>query len=324
MAKATQKTQDAPARHWTDFLPAPLPAFARLARLDRPIGWRLLLLPCLMGLALARTEEGFWLPDLSLAALFFVGAIAMRSAGCVYNDILDKDIDAKVARTRARPIPSGAVKLAAAWLFLAVLLAIGFVVFLGLPGDPLLGPLNLAQLVSLGAIPLVALYPLMKRITWWPQAWLGLTFSWGVLVAGAAVDDALDPSILLLYAGCVAWTIAYDTIYALQDVEDDALVGVRSTARLFGAGWRRWTLGFYLAAFFFWGAAAAVAGAGYFTIALLCALAGFLAWPIVDRVDPKKAHTALKSFKANAVLGLGVTLALALDPLARTFLPGAL
>lgn len=312
-ARQGLKPADALARHWTDALPNALQPFARLARWDRPVGWQLLLLPCWMGLALARTEDGFWPADAALAALFLIGAIAMRGAGCTYNDILDKDVDAKVARTRLRPIPSGQVSVKAAWGFVALQCLVGLGVLLALPQS--------AQIAALGAIPLVAAYPLMKRITWWPQAWLGLCFGWGALVAGAAIEGGISLSVLLLFGGCIAWVIAYDTLYALQDVEDDTLVGVRSTARLFGKRWRSWTLGFYALAFLLWGAAAAIAGAGLLGAVALAVLAFAMAWPIVDRIEAKRPATALTAFKANVRLGLFVALAFALDPLWRTLAP---
>jgi 4-hydroxybenzoate polyprenyltransferase len=303
---ATAKTPDALPRHWTDALPKAAQPYARLSRLDRPVGWQLLLIPCVMGIALARMEDGFWPADGWLAALFLVGAIAMRGAGCTWNDLLDRDIDAKVARTRARPIPSGAVSVKAAGLWLLAQCAIGLGVLLALPQP--------AQIAALLALPLVAAYPLMKRITWWPQAWLGLCFSWGALVAAAAFPAGPGLWTVFLIFGCVAWTIAYDTIYALQDVEDDALVGVRSTARLFGKGWKGWTLGFYLAALTLWSLAAATAGAGIVTMIALGAIGAGLIWPTLDRIDAKQPASALGAFKANVAIGLAVALAFTLEP----------
>ncbi len=307
------KPADALAVHWTDRLPGALQPYARLSRLDRPIGWQLLYLPCLMGIALAETQEGFWTEDLGLALLFLVGAVAMRGAGCTWNDILDRDIDAKVKRTALRPIPAGQVTVRGAIAWMMAQCGVGLAVLLMLPG--------VAQVVALAAVPLVAAYPLMKRVTWWPQAWLGFCFSWGALVSVTAVRGTVTLEAVLLYAGCVAWTIAYDTIYALQDVEDDALVGVRSTARLFGAHWRRWTIGFYVAALCLWSAAAATAGASLWTGAALGAIGAFLIWSTVERIDDKKPATALVAFKANAVIGLAVVGALALAGAWRTLTP---
>jgi 4-hydroxybenzoate polyprenyltransferase len=193
---------------------ASAPAFARpylqLSRYDRPAGFWLLGLPCTIGLALARIPAGFVPADALLGLLFAIGAVAMRGAGCTYNDILDRDIDAKVARTALRPLASGAVSLKQAWVWLLLQCLVGLGVLLCLP--------DFAKLVALGAIPMVALYPLMKRITWWPQVWLGLTFNWGVLVAAASVRGELTAPDLVLYAGLVLWTLGYDTIYAIQDL----------------------------------------------------------------------------------------------------------
>jgi 4-hydroxybenzoate polyprenyltransferase len=314
-ARMTQKPADALAQHWTDRLPPRARPFAQLSRLDRPIGWQLLLLPCFMGLALVRTQDGFFPEDARYAAAFLVGAIAMRGAGCTYNDIVDRDIDAKVARTRARPIPSGAVSLKAAWAWLGVQLLLGLVALLALP--------LFAQIISLCALPLVAIYPFMKRVTWWPQAFLGLAFSWGALVGGAAVafPATLPPESLALYAGCIAWVIGYDTIYALQDREDDALIGVRSTARLFGAKWRTWTLAFYIAALFLWSVAAVLAGAQWPSMIALGAIGALMIWPMLQSVDDAKPGSSLAAFKYNAWIGLAVVAALALEPLWRTLRP---
>ncbi|MEX1251430.1 MAG: 4-hydroxybenzoate octaprenyltransferase [Hyphomonas sp.] len=210
---------------WLGSLPADWRPYAMLARLDRPVGIWLLFLPCLIGLAFQRISGGLYLADLGWAALFLIGAAVMRGAGCTWNDITDRDFDAKVARTAFRPIPSGSVTVRQAYIFLGAQLAVGFAVWLMLPTD--------AKITALLALPLVAVYPFAKRVTWWPQAWLGLTFNWGVLV-GAATASVITGPVYVLYFGLVLWTVAYDTIYALQDREDDALIGVRSTARLFG------------------------------------------------------------------------------------------
>jgi 4-hydroxybenzoate polyprenyltransferase len=312
-AEPTAKPVDALARHWTDALPAGVQPYARLARWDRPVGWQLLVLPCWMGIGIARTIGGFWPGDATLALLFLIGAIAMRGAGCTYNDILDRKIDAQVARTRARPIPAGLVSVRRAIVFVAAQCSVGLLVLLALPMT--------GKIAAIAAIPLVAAYPLMKRITWWPQAWLGLCFAWGALVAGASIEGAISPAILFLFIGCVAWIIGYDTIYALQDVEDDSLVGVRSTARLFGEKWRSWTLRFYCVAFVFWGAAASAAGAGLPSALALGALAFAIAVPLVDGVDAQSPGSALAAFKANVGLGLMIAGAFALVPLATTIAP---
>ncbi|MBL8530263.1 MAG: 4-hydroxybenzoate octaprenyltransferase [Hyphomonadaceae bacterium] len=309
------KPADALKAHWTDRLPGAWKPFAQLSRLDRPIGWQLLLLPCLMGLAVARTGYGFFWDDARFALAFVLGAIAMRGAGCTYNDILDRDIDAKVERTRLRPLPSGALSTRAAWAWLLAQCLVGLAALLMFP--------PLAQIVALAALPLVALYPLMKRITWWPQAWLGIVFSWGALVGGAAVafPASLPGETIALYLGCILWTIAYDTIYALQDREDDALVGVRSTARLFAEHWRAWTSAFYVGAIFLWAAAAAISGAPIVTIIALSLIGAGLIWPMLQRVDAARPETALAGFKANAMIGAAVLCAFALEPAWRTLRP---
>lgn len=309
------KPADALRRHWTDALPRAWKPYAQLSRLDRPIGWQLLLLPCWMGVAVARTGYGFGVSDLALALAFLAGAIAMRGAGCTYNDILDRDIDAQVERTRLRPLPSGAVSLKQAWAWLLAQCFVGFIVLLTLP--------RLAQIVALIAIPLVALYPLMKRITWWPQAWLGVVFSWGALVGGAAVSptQGVPLEAIALYAGCICWTIGYDTIYALQDREDDALVGVRSTARLFADKWRNWTSVFYVLAIALWTVAGAAAGAGLIVAITLSLIGAALIWPMLQSVDDKSPETALAAFKRNALIGAAVLLAFALEPIWRTMRP---
>jgi 4-hydroxybenzoate polyprenyltransferase len=309
------KPADALKQHWTDALPKAWKPYAQLSRLDRPIGWQLLLLPCLMGVAVARTGYGFYWEDLRYALAFLVGAIAMRGAGCTYNDILDRDIDAKVERTRLRPLPSGAVSLRAAWAWLFAQCLVGLAALLTLP--------PLAQITALIALPLVALYPLMKRITWWPQAWLGVVFSWGALVGGAAVaqTDGVPLEAIALYAGCIVWTIGYDTIYALQDREDDALVGVRSTARLFADKWRLWTTVFYVLALVLWTCAAAIAGAGLIMAVALGLIGALLIWPMLQNIDDTRSETALAAFKANALIGAAVLLGFALEPIWRTMRP---
>ncbi|MEM7493666.1 MAG: 4-hydroxybenzoate octaprenyltransferase, partial [Pseudomonadota bacterium] len=217
-------TPDSALPDWLVSLPKVARPYVALARVDRPVGIWLLYLPCLMGLFLMRFETGPAWIDLLWALLFLVGAVAMRGAGCTWNDITDRKIDADVARTASRPIPSGAVTLQNAYIFLGAQLFIGFLVWVSLPRD--------AKWIAIFAVPLVIAYPFMKRITWWPQAWLGFTFNWGLLV-GAATAASITGATVVFYLGLVLWTVAYDTIYALQDREDDALIGVKSTARLF-------------------------------------------------------------------------------------------
>jgi 4-hydroxybenzoate polyprenyltransferase len=217
---------DALSQSWVERAPAQLRPYMRLARYDRPIGAWLVAGPAWLGLALARMD-GAWRPvDLLYLVLMGVGAVAMRGAGCTFNDIIDKDLDAQVARTASRPLPAGTVTLEQAWAFLVAQCLVGLAVLLALP--------PLAQVVALASIPVVAVYPFLKRITWFPQAWLGLAMNWGALVGFAAAMRALRPELWLTFAGLAAWTFGYDTIYAHQDKEDDALIGVKSTARFFG------------------------------------------------------------------------------------------
>ena len=275
---------------------------AVLARLDRPTGALLLLWPCWWGLAMA--ADG--LPNILLMAWLAIGAIVMRGAGCVYNDFIDRDIDAQVARTRDRPLVSGAVTSRQALQFLAVLLAGGLIVLL---------PLNRAAIViAMASIPLVALYPFMKRMTNWPQAWLGLTFNWGVLVGWAAETAHLAPPAFALFAAGALWTLGYDTIYAHQDKEDDALVGVKSTALTFGKATRLWLLAFY------GGCLAALAGAGYLAglslvyYAVLLIAAGHFLWQVTTvRIDD--AASCLAKFNANKWLGAIIFVAIVLGQL---------
>src|SRR5882757_5338783 len=212
--------------NWVDTLaPSWFRPYLRLARADRPIGAWLLLLPCWWSAALAAIATGQPIPDPSHLALFFVGAFVMRGAGCTWNDIVDRDLDAKVARTRSRPIPSGQVSVKAAAVFLVAQALVGLAVLLQFN--------RFTILVGISSLGIVAIYPLMKRFVSWPQLVLGLAFSWGALMGWAAVFSRLEAPALLLYAGSIAWVIGYDTIYAHQDREDDALIGVKSTARLF-------------------------------------------------------------------------------------------
>ncbi len=285
---------DAVHGSWVSRAPAFARPYLQLSRYDRPAGFWLLALPCLIGLVLARIPHGLVAEDGWLAALFIVGAIAMRGAGCTYNDILDRDIDAKVARTALRPLPSGAVTLKKALGWLLIQCGIGLAILLCLP--------DFARLVALGAIPMVALYPLMKRITWWPQVWLGLTFNWGAIVAPAAIRGELTLADGLLYAGLMFWTLGYDTIYAIQDREDDALIGVRSTARRFGGKVKGAVSVIYFACAALCGAAGFEAG-GWLALALLTPFALHLAFQAI-RLDPAHSQRALTLFRANREAGL--------------------
>ncbi len=266
-------------------------AFALLARFDRPIGWWLLFWPGAWGVALAGGALRRW--DLILWLL--LGAVAMRGAGCVYNDIVDRDLDRKVARTRARPLASGAVSLAAAWAWLVLLCLIGLVVLLQLG--------LYAAIVALASLAPVAAYPFMKRITWWPQAWLGIVFSWAALVGWSEIAGALTLPGLLLYAGSIAWVIGYDTIYALQDREDDALIGVRSSALRMGRHVRAGTAAFYALALAFWAAAIWQVRADPLALLALLPMAFHLGWQIVT-LDPDDGANALARFRSNRFAGL--------------------
>ncbi len=301
------KPADAVVSTWVDRAPEALKPFLRLMRLDRPIGTWLLFWPCMFGLILGAiaSERPFSNGhDLYLALIFAIGSLAMRGAGCTYNDIVDRDIDAAVARTRGRPIPSGAVTLRQAWLFLGAQLAAGLAVLI---------QLNIFAIeIGAASLLLVAAYPFMKRITWWPQAWLGLTFNWGALVGFAAQTGAIDAADAMLYAGLFFWTLGYDTIYALQDKDDDALIGVKSTARLFGARARDWVLGFYAIAFALILASGFAAHAGWpFGFVMIAAGAHLLWQAHTLRIeDPARC---LKLFRANRDSGALIALAFLLS-----------
>jgi 4-hydroxybenzoate polyprenyltransferase len=291
---------DSLPQSWVDDAPTVLEPYLRLIRLDRPIGTWLLFLPCVFGLALGTQRFGS-AHDFVLLALFATGAFVMRGAGCTFNDIVDRDIDAQVARTRGRPLPSGAVSLTRACLFLALQCAVGLVILLQL--NPFSIVLGASSLV------LVAVYPFMKRITWWPQAWLGLTFNWGALLGYAAVQGRLSTPAFLLYAGCFFWTLGYDTIYAHQDRDDDALIGVKSTARLFGAQSRPWIAGFYALTIGLI-AAAIVVSRGKLVDALLLAPAALhLSWQ-VRSLEMDNPALCLTLFRANRDTGILLAAAL--------------
>ena len=270
--------------------------FALLARFDRPIGWQLLYWPCAWGVLLA----GGLTRDWPLLLWFALGSIVMRGAGCVYNDIVDRDLDAAVARTRSRPLPSGAVSLRAGWIWLVVLSLLGLIVLVQL--TPFAAQIAMASLVP------VAAYPFMKRITWWPQAWLGVVFSWGVPVGWAAVAGRTEPALWLLYAGSVVWVVGYDTIYALQDVEDDALIGVRSSARRMGRKVGKGVALFYALALILWAAAFWIVRPDPLALAALAPAAVHLGWQVAT-LDPADGANALARFRANRLTGLLVALA---------------
>ena len=282
---------DMPVGNWIDrWVPAPARPYLRLMRLDRPIGTWLLLFPCWWSIALA----GPGWPDPWLMALFALGAVIMRGAGCTINDIADHKFDAMVERTRARPIPSGAVSLRAAAWFLAVQLLAGLAVLAQL------SPPAIAWGVA--SLALVFPYPLMKRITWWPQAWLGLTFNWGALLGWVAVTGTLSPAPLLLYGAGILWTLGYDTIYAHQDKDDDALIGVKSTALRLGALTRPWLLAFYGGALALMAAAGHAAGLSWPFYPLLLLAGGQLAWQAA-RVNLDDGSDCLAKFRSNRWFG---------------------
>lgn len=268
--------------------PAALP-FVQLARWDRPIGWQLLLAPCWWAEALS-SVAAHSTPDPIRLALFLIGAIAMRGAGCTYNDILDRDIDKGVERTRARPLPSGRVSTKAAVVWMIAQSLVGFAVLLGFNAFTIA--------VGLASLAVVAVYPLMKRVTSWPQAVLGLAFSWGALVGWSARFGGLAWPAFALYAAAICWTIGYDTIYAQQDTRDDAIVGVRSTARLFGPHARQGVAAFYLASAALVQAAILGAGGGVYAELGWLGFAAHLAWQVL-RIDGASPQTALNLFRSN-------------------------
>jgi 4-hydroxybenzoate polyprenyltransferase len=296
---------DARAQNWADrYAPEWAVPYLRLARVDRPIGFYLLALPCFWSVGLAGIHTGSAYPDTRLLLLFAIGAIAMRGAGCTYNDIVDRDIDAQVARTRSRPLPSGQVSLTSAVVFLLAQCLVGLAVLLSLNGFSIW--------LGFAVVPIVALYPFMKRISHWPQAVLGLAFNWGALMGWAAVTGGLDWAPVVLYVGSVAWTIGYDTIYAHQDREDDALIGMKSTALRFGASTKSWLTAFYAVTAAAMGLAGALAGAGPVFFAGLAFACGQLIWQVAT-LDIDDASNCLARFKSNRDFGLIVFFAILLD-----------
>ncbi len=282
--------------------------YLRLARYDRPIGSWLLLMPCWWSAALAAgvARDVRSLPLVVL--LFFVGAFVMRGAGCTWNDITDRDLDAKVERTRSRPIPAGQVSVTQAVAFMVLQALIGLAVLLQFN--------RFAVMTGIASLVIVAIYPFMKRITWWPQVVLGLAFSYGALMGFAVTLERIDVAAVALYAGSIAWVIAYDTIYAHQDAEDDALIGVKSTARLFGARTHRALVIFYGLAVLLIGSAFALAGARWPAWIGLAAFALHLAWQ-VRRLDTSDPALCLRIFKSNRDAGLILFASLVVDAVLR-------
>jgi 4-hydroxybenzoate polyprenyltransferase len=290
--------------NWVDTLaPGVIRPYLRLARLDRPIGSWLLLMPCWWSLGLGGMRQGE-LPHVSYIALFFIGAFAMRGAGCTWNDLVDRDLDARVERTRSRPIPSGQVTPLQAAVFMAAQALVGLAVLL---------QFNLYTILcGFASLGVVVIYPFMKRITYWPQIVLGLAFSWGALMGWPATFARLDPPALLLYAGAISWVIGYDTIYAHQDREDDALIGIKSTALLFRERTKPMLMLFYgLAVALIALAGFSAGGRLIFALGLL-AFALHLAWQIA-RLDVDDPVDCLAVFKSNRDAGLILFAGLALD-----------
>jgi 4-hydroxybenzoate polyprenyltransferase len=282
--------------------------YLRLARMDRPIGSWLLLLPCWWSTALAAIATNAPWPDPRLLVLFGVGAVVMRAAGCAWNDIIDREVDARVARTRSRPIPSGQITVAQALAFAIALSLIGFAILV---------QFNLFAIATgIASLVIVALYPFAKRVTFWPQFVLGLAFSWGALTGWAAVFGRLDLPAFVLYAGSIAWVIGYDTIYAHQDREDDAVIGVRSTARLFGLETSTALAIFYTGAVALVTVGIFLCGGGVVAYAGALAFAGHLAWQI-RKINVNDPELCLRLFRSNRDAGLLLFIGLALDSLAR-------
>jgi 4-hydroxybenzoate polyprenyltransferase len=304
MSRAAGAVADATS-NWVDTLaPVWLRPYLRLSRLDRPIGSWLLLIPCWWSSALASVAARASHPDIWHLVLFFIGAFAMRGAGCTWNDIVDRDLDGSVERTRSRPIPSGQVSLAQAAAFLVLQALVGLAVLLQFN--------RFTVWLGIASLAIIAIYPFMKRITYWPQIVLGLAFSWGALMGWAATFGRLDLPALLLYAGSISWVIGYDTIYAHQDREDDALIGIKSTALLFRERTKPMLALFYAIAVALIAVAGWMAGAGVVFAIGLAAFAAHLAWQI-SRLDIGDPDQCLVVFKSDRDAGLILFAGLLLD-----------
>lgn len=304
-----ETVSDAPQGNWVDrFAPPQWRPLLRMSRADRPIGTWLLLLPCWWGVGLAMMYDAPRWFDLWIIIACSIGALVMRGAGCTWNDITDRDIDAQVARTRSRPLPSGQVSLRDAYLWMIAQALFGFLILLTLGST--------AIWLGVASLALVAIYPFAKRFTWWPQIFLGLAFNWGVLLAYAAHMGRVDLAPAVAWLGGIAWTIFYDTIYAHQDIEDDALIGVKSTARLFGNDSARYLRGFAILTVVLLAIAISLTGRNLL-IAYL-GLAGFgahLAWQL-SKFQPNQGDIALRLFRSNRDAGLFLALFLAIAGLA--------
>lgn len=296
---------DAVANHWImSRAPVAIHPYLKLMRVDRPVGSWLLLWPCLWALALAARSQGNILPDPILVILFVIGTIIMRGAGCTYNDIIDHRIDAMVARTRHRPIPSGQVSLAGAWSLTISLCLLGLAILLSL---------NITTILigSVSLLP-VAIYPFMKRITWWPQLFLGLCFNWGSLLGWTAVTGNISPTALLCYVGGMFWTLGYDSIYALQDKEDDALIGIKSTALRLKSAIKPWLAAFYTAALISFSFAGINAGTGMTYQIALGVAAIHAAWQI-QTLNVNDSYQCLIRFRSNRDFGGIIFIGIILD-----------
>src|ERR1700704_5576381 len=308
MSDATARVADATG-NWVDTrAPSWSRPYLRLARFDRPIGSWLLLMPCWWSAASAAGVARDVSQLAFVVVLFFIGAFVMRGAGCTWNDITDRDLDAKVERTRSRPIPAGQVSVSQALVFLVLQALIGLAVLLQFN--------RFAIMSGIASLIIVVIYPFMKRITWWPQVVLGLAFSSGALMGFAVPLGRIDLTALLLYAGSIAWVIGYDTIYAHQDAEDDALIGIKSTARLFGARTHRALVLFYTLAVLLIGVALVLAAVRWPAWIGLAAFAAHLIWQIA-RLDISDAALCLRIFKSNRDAGLLLFAGLLVDAVMR-------
>lgn len=317
MAPPAPSTPDAPlpdaqAGHWVDTrAPRRSRPYLKLARIERPIGWQLLLLPCWWSAGLAAIADGAPFPNPWHLALFLVGAIVMRAAGSTFNDIVDRKLDAQVARTRNRPLPSGQVTAKAAALFMVALSLVGLVVLLQFN--------RFTVMTGIASLAIVAIYPFMKRVTQMPQLVLGLAFSWGGLLGWSAVFGRIDPPALLIYAAAIFWTIGYDTIYALQDIEDDIIVGIKSSARLFGQRGREAIGVCFAMAVVLVALATGLAGGGVIAWLGVAGFAAHLAWQ-VSKLGDVTPVVALRLFRSNWHAGLLLAAGFALDAASRAVL----
>ena len=305
MTETSHHIADAGRDNWVErLLPVAMQPYAQLMRLDRPIGWWLLLLPCWWGLFLAQVSQGGGLPNLWFTFLFLVGAVVMRGAGCTLNDIVDRDFDGRVARTKGRPIPSGRVSVRRALIFLAAQSLLGLAILL---------QFNFHTVVlAMVSLLIVAIYPFMKRITNWPQLVLGLAFNWGALVGWSSVQSSLSWPPAFIYLGGIFWTLAYDTIYAHQDREDDVLIGVKSTAVHFGENTKGWLGGFFALALISIDAALWLAGASFIAHMGVVLAALHAGWQI-KRLETNNSALCLRLFKSNRDFGLFIAIFLFLD-----------